>query len=127
VLPAEIRSGWAETPIGALPVASGTPDGRASIVVRTDALRVDPGGPIAGRVVSARFRGADYLLDVAVGEAVLQVAVPAAPPTGTEVRLGVDPSGVVALGSDDLVERGDDLVGEVVVEAGEEDRPVEAP
>jgi thiamine transport system ATP-binding protein len=127
VLPATILSGWAETPIGAVPVAAGTPDGRASIVIRPDALRMDPGGPIAGHVSSARFRGADYLVEVAVGEAVLQVSVPAAPAPGTEVRLGIEPSGVVALGSDDLVERRGDVAGQVVVEAGEQDRPVEAP
>ncbi len=127
VLEADVRAGWAHTAAGPVPIDQETPDGPATIVIRPDALRLDPGGHLAGRVVAARFRGADHLLDVAVSDAVLQVAVARPPGEGAPVRLSVDPSGVVVLGSDHLVERGSDLLGEAGLEAGEEDGPVEAP
>lgn len=127
VLEATITAGWAATVVGPVPVPAGTPDGRASIVIRPDALRVDPGGPIAGRVRATRFRGSDHLLDVEAGGAELQVAAPRAIAPGTLVRLGVTASGVVVLGSDDLVEGGGDLGGQRRIEAGEEDRSIEAP
>jgi thiamine transport system ATP-binding protein len=127
VLEATITSGWADTVVGLVPVPAGTPDGRASIVIRPDALRIDPGGPIAGSVRAARFRGSDHLLDVEVGGAELQVATPRAVAPGTLIRLGVAASGVVVLRSDDLVERSGDLGGQPGVEAGEEDRSIESP
>jgi thiamine transport system ATP-binding protein len=125
VLDALVRSGCADTSAGPVPVPAGTPDGPASVVIRPDALRIDPSGPITARVVSARFRGADHLVNVTVGDTVLQLSVREPPRDGAEVRLTVDPSAVVVVGSHDLVESRGDVGGEVGVEAGEQDRPVE--
>jgi thiamine transport system ATP-binding protein len=96
----EVRRGLAVTAWGLLPVGSAEREGVATLVLRPDALRLAPSGPVSGHVIARRFRG-DHVL--------LTVDVPAAPPleveargsalpaVGDEVQVAVDPEGVVVL------------------------------
>lgn len=101
-LPAKVVSGRVATPAGSFP-ASGLPEGAQAVVcLRERGLTVTAGngsGGIAGRVLSAKFLGDSARLDVGVTgfEQPLKarVAEKDALPRGTEVRVGVDPAGVL--------------------------------
>ena len=97
VLEAVVTGGWADTAIGRIPAPPGTGDGPASIVVRPDALRIDPGGPLRAVVTAARFRGTDSLVEADAGGIALRVAARHAPRPGTEIRLAIDPAGLAVL------------------------------
>lgn len=98
VVDAEVTDGTAATPWGPVPVGTHIPPGTRRLVIRPDALSVDPNGPIAGTVAGRTFRG---------GHSVIEVR-PEAGPTlsalskqtmeiGAAVRVAVDPDGIVAL------------------------------
>ncbi len=83
--------------------------GRGTVAVRPDAVAIDPHGPLSGRVLDARWHGGRIRLRVALAEPhgpdphppdahqTLDVEVPAegAPGPGEQVRLAVDPRGVL--------------------------------
>ncbi len=96
----EVRDGFAITPWANLPVHGDVPAGRATLLVRSDALRIADVGPIHGVVTARRFRGDHMLLTVTVGEAPsLEVEVPvgSAHKVGDAVELAVDPGAIVVL------------------------------
>ncbi len=93
-----VAGGRADTPWGTLPVPPGTPDGPASLVVRSDAVRPALGGPISGVVEAATFRGDHVQLRVrpAAGPPI-EVAADRRLPVGERVHLAVDADGVLVL------------------------------
>jgi len=97
----EVAAPWG--PLGRL---AGVADGPAQVVVRPDAVVVDPdpgADGIEGRVVSRTFRGDRTIVRVALGAtgASVDAAVdPAlAPADGVPVRVRIDPAGVTVLGT----------------------------
>jgi thiamine transport system ATP-binding protein len=86
--------GRIDTPWGQLAAPSGPVD----VVLRPDALRVDPTGTISGVVTRASFDGGAVTLDVAptAGPA-LAVTVPHrdVPAVGDEIRLSIDPDALL--------------------------------
>jgi thiamine transport system ATP-binding protein len=98
ILAAEVGNGTADAgPIGMIPVP-GIPDGEVRLVVRPDALVPDPRGHLAGRVLASAFRGDRYEVTVDVGGCRVEVHTRTKPPSGTTLRLRLDPDGVVVLG-----------------------------
>ncbi len=100
VAEAEVRDGVAITPWGRVPLPADVPDGNATLLLRSDALRIAVDGPIHGVVSSRRFRGDHVLLTVTVGDAAsLEVAVPigSALKVGDSLELAVDPDAIVVL------------------------------
>jgi thiamine transport system ATP-binding protein len=81
------------------------PDG-APVAVRPDGLVLDPTGPIAGVVTARSFRRDHFLLRVEIPATreTLEVAVRevAVPDAGDPVRLAVDPSAIVVLGTENV-------------------------
>jgi thiamine transport system ATP-binding protein len=92
-----VRDGAAHTPAGVLPVPAGTADGPARLVVRPDALRPDPSGPVEAAVESVTFRGSDSLAVLSAGGVRLEAAMGEAPSPGERIRFAVDPAGVTVL------------------------------
>ncbi len=90
----EVRDGRADGPWGDLGPAD---PATRSALVRPDAVRLDPSGPLTATVLTSTFAGARarVRLDVA-GAPPLEADVPAdeLPATGTVVRVRVDPAGV---------------------------------
>jgi thiamine transport system ATP-binding protein len=86
--------GQVSTPWGEFAAPSGSVD----VVVRPDALRVDPSGPITGVVARTSFDGGAVTLEVTppVGPA-LTVTVPHgdAPSIGDKIRLSIDPNALL--------------------------------
>ena len=82
-----------------VPVAAGGPAGGAvRVVVRPDAVRVDPAGPVEATVTRVVFSGAwaRVVLRPAAGpELGCLVAPRAAPRVGDQVRVGFDPEGLL--------------------------------
>jgi thiamine transport system ATP-binding protein len=85
-----------ETPWGVLAV-SARGDGAVQVVLRPDALRVDPSGPIAGKVTRCGFAGDHADLDVDAGGPLLRLRVPYrdAPSVGDTVNLAVAADGIL--------------------------------
>ena len=82
--------GWTVVPVDAA-------DGPAVLVIRPDALQVDPAGTISGQVVDAAFRGDHYAARVRLEDGTdLEVAYPTRPLTGAVTRLSLDMGGVLA-------------------------------
>jgi thiamine transport system ATP-binding protein len=80
------------TPWGALPVASDLASGTVRVVLPMDAVRVDDGGSIEGRVARSSFAGDRVELTVESGGEMVRVNVPDrdAPTVGAPVRLSID-------------------------------------
>jgi len=101
------QPGRAVTPWGEVPVPNGTAAGRYRLLVRPDAVAVDPEGPLAGVVVGRVFRGSRTLLTVAPDNAPsIEVELPSASAAhviGETVRLTIRPQGVLVLPSDHRV------------------------
>jgi thiamine transport system ATP-binding protein len=93
---ARFVAGGVETPWGVLAV-SARGDGAVQVVLRPDALRVDPSGPIAGKVTRCGFAGDHADLDVDAGGPLLRLRVPYrdAPSVGDTVNLAVAADGVL--------------------------------
>lgn len=72
------------------------------VLVRPDAVRLDPSGSLVGTVAASTFAGARVRLAIQVtGAPPLEAEVPAdaAPPARSQVRFSFDPAGVVLLPS----------------------------
>jgi iron(III) transport system ATP-binding protein len=98
-IPARIRAGLAETPIGALPVP-GVPDGPAEVLLRPEGLRLlpDGDGAVPAEVQACRLLGATTLVHLAVPDGAggvlhLHARTPPGPllDRGRRVGLAVDP------------------------------------
>jgi ABC-type Fe3+/spermidine/putrescine transport system ATPase subunit len=87
------RSDGIATPWGVLPVAAPA-DGRVAVrvVLRPDAARLDPSGPVRGRVTSRAFAGDHTELTVIAGGVPLRIraAERCAPEVGDTVNLAID-------------------------------------
>jgi ABC-type Fe3+/spermidine/putrescine transport system ATPase subunit len=94
---AELGPAGLVTPWGVVPAPRVTGSGPVRVVLRPDALRIDAGGSIAGRVVERVFGGdrADLVLEA--GGAPLHARVPerGAPDVGESVRFAIDPDAVL--------------------------------
>jgi thiamine transport system ATP-binding protein len=91
------REGLA-TPWGMIPAA--TPTERSAtvrVVLRPDAVRLDPAGPVAGHVVRRAFAGDRAELTVEAGGVTIRVRVPDrdAPNSGASIRLTIDDEAVL--------------------------------
>jgi thiamine transport system ATP-binding protein len=98
VVDAELASDGLVTPWGVLPApAAAPPSGRVRVVLRPDAVRVDPGGPVVGEVVERVFGGDRAELVVEAGGARLHARVSErdAPRVGASVRIAIDPIAVL--------------------------------
>jgi thiamine transport system ATP-binding protein len=103
VLVATITGGAAKTRWGTLPVESAQANGAAHVVLRPDALSLDPNGALVGVVSDVRFRGAQLRVQVSLESGpTLDVAVDAegAPAPGSTVSVSVAPGGVLAYPAD---------------------------
>jgi thiamine transport system ATP-binding protein len=96
-VPAEVVAYGVDTPWGVLPVAETRGVGTVQVVLRPDALRLDPAGPIAATVMRCQFAGEYADIDVDAGGPPLRLRIPhrEAPPVGHAITLSVDPSGVL--------------------------------
>jgi thiamine transport system ATP-binding protein len=97
LLAAIVEGSRAETPLGSIPVPAGTPPGRARLVIRPAAFRLDPAGSVQGVVRSRVFRGNEYLVEVAAGGVVIDALLPRSPRPGEQIGLAVDQDGVSLL------------------------------
>lgn len=82
--------GWTILPLS-------QPDGTYHVVLRPDALIMDESGPVTGTVTGSVFRGDHFLASVDVGSTSLTVASPTKLGNGQQVRLRLDPAGVLVL------------------------------
>ncbi len=90
---AEVDANRLVTPWGALPApAVGPRSGRVRVVLRPDAVRIDPDGPVIGGVAERVFGGDRAELAVDAGGPLLHARVPErdAPAVGATVRLAID-------------------------------------
>jgi thiamine transport system ATP-binding protein len=94
----EVTENGLVTPWCTLPVpAAGARSGAVRVVLRPDAVRVDPDGPVVGQVVERVFGGDRAELAVDAGGARLHARVPErdAPAVGASVRLAIDADAVL--------------------------------
>jgi thiamine transport system ATP-binding protein len=101
VIEAVVRGGVATTRVGWFEVSS-APDGPASIVLPSDAVRLDQSGSVAGAVIRRRFRGDHLELAVRVAapeplELELIAQAESAPNVGDEVRVELDRDRAIAI------------------------------
>jgi len=90
------------TPWGPLRVPAAVPRaGPVRVVLRPDAVRVDAGGALAGRVTERVFGGDRAELAIEAGGARLHAKVPErdAPAVGASVRLAIDADAVLVYGA----------------------------
>ena len=84
--------------LGWITVAVDVADGPCQVVLRPDALIVDEGGEVDATVAGSVFRGDHYLARVETGSgAQLSISMPTRPHVGDEIRIRIDPAGVLAL------------------------------
>jgi thiamine transport system ATP-binding protein len=112
VASAEVRGDLVITPWGVLngvPGTSETAGGRVTVLLRSDALRLDAGGSIHGTVSARRFRGDHFIVEVAVDSdstrsevQPLEVEARGAsiPRIGDAVSVAVDLAGAVLLAAE---------------------------
>jgi len=88
--------GGVATPWGVIPLATDV-RGAVRVVLRPDAVRLEPDGPIRGCVTQARFGGDRTELVVETGGPALRVRVPGrdAPAAGGAVTLAIAPDAVL--------------------------------
>jgi thiamine transport system ATP-binding protein len=88
-----VRADGIATTWGVLPVAAPS-DGRVAVrvVLRPDAARLDPSGPVHGRVTSRAFAGDHTELTVMAGGVPLRIRAPerCAPEAGDTVNIAID-------------------------------------
>lgn len=77
----------------------GVPDGAVHVVLRPDALRLDPAAPLRGQVTASTFRGDRIVVRVATiaGDLDVTVAPADAPPVDAVVGVVIDPERIVVL------------------------------
>ena len=90
--PAGVHCAW-----GALPGRVGSRSGSVRVAARPDALRLDPDGPVRGRVIGITFRRDHFLVRVETRIGVLEVAADVPPDVDEAVGLSLDPSALVVL------------------------------
>ena len=83
-------------PLGSFPVPE-TDDGPRRVVVRPDAIRVDPAGPVEATVTSVAFRGVHSVVGLDVGELAVEAHERRPPAAGDRVRLAIDPAELTVL------------------------------
>lgn len=100
VVTARVSAGIADAgPFGRIPVGDAA-DGEGQLVIRPDALRIDPTGHLDARVLTVAFQGGHYLVTLALGAAVAETHERIPPRIGDTVRLSLDPGEVVVLRRD---------------------------
>jgi thiamine transport system ATP-binding protein len=106
IVDAQVTAGRAATALGTFDIgrtSAGAEDGPFRLLIRPDALRLDPGGPLAATVVSSTFRGDHTLVRVVTkGKPTpltleFQLGEGPVPDIGDEVRLAADAAGLVLL------------------------------
>ena len=91
LLTGEVRGGRFRHAASGLVLPVAAPDGPAEALLPRRGLRLDPDGPIAGKVAEQRFRGDDLLVSVRLADgALLSLSAATRLPAGI-VRLAVDP------------------------------------
>jgi len=100
---AEVDATGLRTPWGTLPVnapVAGT--ARVRVVLRPDAARLDPTGPVQGQVVRRAFAGDRVELTVLANRVPLRLRVPYrdAPGVGDAIRLSIESDGVLVYPAD---------------------------
>jgi thiamine transport system ATP-binding protein len=109
--PVDVRAGVAATPWGRYPAPPGWPEGPATALLRSDAIRIDERGSISGVVEGRRFLGDHIGVFVRIADGTLvelEVRAGAVPAIGQAVVLSVDPAGLVLIpdrGASDVVPR----------------------
>jgi thiamine transport system ATP-binding protein len=101
IVDAAVRDGVATTALGDFPAPSGV-DSRASVMLPSSALRLDPVGSLAGTVIGRRFRGdhREVVIRLAAPESTeleLEVRGGTAPSVGDPVRVSINPEHVVVI------------------------------
>jgi len=97
VVPATVSAGMADAgPFGVIPMP-GRADGDVDVVVRPDALRVDPSGHLDALVRSVTFQGSFYVLTLDVGGIAAETHVRRPPNQGERVCLSLDQGQIVVL------------------------------
>ena len=97
IVDATVSSGVADAgPFGSIPTPDG-PDGAVRIVIRPDALRIEPTGHLDAVVRSVTFQGSYYLVALEVGGITAETHVRRPPNAGDRVCLGLDPEQIVVL------------------------------
>jgi thiamine transport system ATP-binding protein len=97
VFDAVVAAGGVHCAWGALPGSQTARPGAVRLAARPDALRIDPDGPVPGRVMSTTFRRDHFLVRVETELGVLEVATEVPPAPDEKVRLTLDPRGFVVL------------------------------
>ncbi|MCJ7725088.1 MAG: ABC transporter ATP-binding protein, partial [Acidimicrobiia bacterium] len=98
VIAATVAAGIADAgPFGRIPVA-GAADGKIRLVIRPDALRIDPTGHLDARVRTVAFQGGHYLVTLDVGGIAAESHERIPPRVGDAVCLRLEPGEVVVLG-----------------------------
>ncbi len=92
--PDGIRSAWG---LIENPADPSTRAGPVRLAARPDALRLDPNGPVQGRVVATTFRRDHFLVQVDTDLGRLEVAAATPPHAGAAVGLTLDPTTAVIL------------------------------
>jgi thiamine transport system ATP-binding protein len=98
VVEAVVRRGVLTGAFGVLP-APAVADGAVRVVLRTDALELDPAAPLVGTVAATSFRGDRVVVRVTttVGDLDVRVEPSVAPAPGDTVGVAIDPSRIVVL------------------------------
>jgi thiamine transport system ATP-binding protein len=95
----DVRDGRASSPWG--DVGAAEPDAE-HVLIRPEAVRLEPSGPLTGTVRATTFAGARARVQIEVpGAPILEAEVPASrlPPVGSHVRFSFDPAGITLLPS----------------------------
>jgi len=97
VIGATVLSGMADAGgFGRIPFPE-APDGPVELVIRPDALTIDPAGHLEGIVRTVAFQGSHYLVTLDIHGATAETHERKAPSPGDAVRLSLDPDEVVVL------------------------------
>jgi len=98
---ARFTTGGVDTPWGVLPVAE-RGEGAVQVVLRPDALRLDPAAPLSGKIVRRTFAGDHAELEVETAGPPIHLRVPYrdAPAVGDAIGLAVEPDGVLVYSVD---------------------------
>jgi thiamine transport system ATP-binding protein len=98
IVDAVARSGIADAGrLGSIPLPPGTADGPVRLVVRPDAVSIDPDGHLEAAVTAVAFRGNHYRVRLDVGGVPAEAHATVPPSAGETVRATIDPGGVVVL------------------------------
>jgi thiamine transport system ATP-binding protein len=97
IVGATVSDGIADAgPFGAFPVPD-TSDGAARLVIRPDALVIDPAGHLDGTVRSSTFQGDHYRVTLDIGGITAEIHERHAISPGDVINLRLDPAGVVVV------------------------------